>query len=62
MNTVYKTIDKTFKLQAEKLTALNIADALYFGSATYYILCNAGVTVERFNEIRKIVFNIMAEA
>ena len=62
MNNVYNSIDKTFKPQAEKLTALNIADALYFGSATHYILCNAGVTVERFKEIKQIVFNIMAEA
>lgn len=59
MNRVYNSIDKTFRKNTEKQTALNIANALYFGSSTYYILCNAGVTVERFNEIKKIVFDMM---
>ncbi len=45
--------------QHEINTALNIADALYYGSSCNYNYCDCGCTVERFNQIKKQVFNLI---
>ncbi len=59
MGNVYNSIGRMYTEQHEINTALNIADALYYGSSCNYNYCDCGCTVERFNQIKKQVFNLI---
>ena len=59
MREVYLTIKKIFTKGYERNTAQNIADGFYYGFSTRYDFCDCGVTVERFEEIKQIVLDIM---
>ena len=61
MKYVYNKIDSLFVDSAEKNTALNIADALYYGSICSYNNCDCGCTPEQFKKIRNQVIAFMCE-
>ena len=56
MKNIYNKIDNLFIDTAEKNTAINIADALYYGFTASYEINDCGTTLERFNEIKRQVF------
>ena len=59
MKSIYNKINKLFIDTAEKNTALNVADALYYGFTATYEVNDCGTTPERYNEIKKQVFSLM---
>ena len=61
MKNIYNKIDGLFVDTAEKNTAINIADALYYGFTATYEVNDRGTTPERYNEIKKQIFNLMCE-
>lgn len=59
MKNIYNKIDSLFVDTAEKNTAINVADALYYGFTATYEVNDCGTTPERYNEIKNIVFALM---
>ena len=59
MKNIYNKINDMFVDGAEKNTALNIADALYYGFTASYKVNDCGTTPERYKEIKRQVFTLI---
>lgn len=52
MKNIYNKINELYIDTAEKNTAINIADALYYGFTASYEVNDCGTTPERYKEIK----------